>query len=71
MRFRCKLKSVSNTKEARYTMLAAATGREALPVMPKTDIVFLFCCLPSLALALAEPPLAATLFEAIAPICDT
>ena len=65
------MKSVSNTKEARYTMLAAATDRAALPVMPKADIDFLLCCLPSLALALAVPPLAATLFEAIAPICDT
>ena len=65
------MRSVSNTKEAGYTILSAATDRAALPVMPKTDIVFLFCCLPSLALALAVPPLAATLFEAIAPICDT
>ena len=65
------MKSVSNTKEARYTMLSATTDREALPVMPKADIVFLFCSLPSLALALAVPPPAATLFEAIAPTCDT
>jgi|TARA_B100000497_G_C7581121_1_gene349860 hypothetical protein len=36
----------------------------------KADIVFLFCGLPSFARALAVSPLAATLFETKAPICN-